>query len=55
MDGLFLVITALLIALCFGIYVVYVIRRAMEAEKAAAQPAKAGTAPSTAKPATVQS
>ena len=54
-DGLFLVVTALLIALCFLLYVAYVLRRAMEAQKAGAQPAKAGAATSTAKPATVQS
>ena len=54
-DGLFLVITALLIAACFVIYLAYMIRRAMEAEKPAAQPAKAGSASSPAKPAPVQS
>jgi hypothetical protein len=54
-DGLFLVVTALLIALCFLLYIGYMIARAMEAQKRAAQPAKAGAATSTAKPATVQS
>ncbi len=39
-DGLFLVVTALLIALCFVIYVGYMIRRAMEAAKPAPQTAK---------------
>lgn len=52
-DGLFLMLTALLIALVFALYVVFLIRRAMEAAapKPAAQAAKAGTAASTAKPA----
>jgi uncharacterized membrane protein YebE (DUF533 family) len=54
-DGLFLVVTALLIALCFVLYVVYMLRRAMEAAKPAAQTAKSGAASSTAKPAAVQS
>ena len=54
-DGLFLVVTALLTALCFGIYVVYMIRRAMETPKPAPQSAKAGAAASTAKPAPAQS
>ena len=54
-DGLFLVITALLIAVCFLIYVMYMIHRAMEAKKPAPQPAKAGAATSAAKPAAVQS
>jgi hypothetical protein len=55
-DGLFLVVTALLIALCFLIYVAYVIARAREVKKQPApQPAKAGAATSAVKPATVQS
>lgn len=54
-DGLFLVVTALLIALCFVIYVGYMIRRAMEAAKPAPQTAKAGAAASAAKPAPAQS
>ena len=54
-DGLFLVVTALLIAVCFGMYLVYMIRRAMAVVKPAAQPAKAGATASTAKPAPVQS
>ena len=54
-DGLFLVVTALLIALCFAIYVVYMIHRAMEAAKPPAQTAKANAATSAAKPAPVQS
>ncbi len=51
-DGLFLLLTALLIALCFALYVVFMIRRAMEAAtKPVAQPAKAGAAAPAAKPA----
>ena len=53
-DGLFLVVTALLIALCFVLYLAYMIRRAMVAP-VPAQKEKAGTATSAAKPATVQS
>lgn len=54
-DGLFLVLTALLMAVVFAIYVKYMVGRAMEAEKgpavpaakpaAAAKPAKAAPAP----------
>ena len=50
-DGLFLLLTCLLIALAFGLYLAFMIRRAMEPAPAA-QPAKAtagATAP--AKPA----
>jgi hypothetical protein len=54
-DGLFLVVTALLIALCFGIYVIYMIRRAMESAKPPSPSAKTGAATSAAKPAAVQS
>ena len=54
-DGLFLVVTALLIAVCFGMYLVYMLRRAMEAPKPAAQPAKSGATASAAKPAPAQS
>jgi len=40
-DGLFLLLTCLLIALAFGLYLVFMIRRAMEPEAApAAQQAK---------------
>jgi hypothetical protein len=53
-DGLFLVVTALLVAASFALYLVYQIRRAMEAVKPPAQAAKAA-APSAAKPAQVQS
>jgi hypothetical protein len=42
-DGLFLMLTALLVALCFALYVIFLIRRAMETSaQPAAQPAKAG-------------
>jgi hypothetical protein len=45
-DGLFLICTALLIALCFLLYVIFMINRAREAAaKPAAQPAKATAAP----------
>jgi len=54
-DGLFLVLTALLVAAVFGLYVKYMIGRAMEeAKKPAAQPAKAAAKESPAKPAPVQ-
>jgi membrane protein DedA with SNARE-associated domain len=45
-DGLFLVLTALLVAVVFGLYVKYMIGRAMEESKAplAPQPAKAPNA-----------
>jgi hypothetical protein len=44
-DGLFLLLTCLLVALAFGLYLAFMIRRAMEPAPApAAQPAKAGTA-----------
>jgi hypothetical protein len=54
-DGLFLVVTALLIALCFALYVFYMVRRAMETAPQPAQKAKAGAAASAAKPAAVES
>jgi hypothetical protein len=54
-DGLFLVVTALLIALCFILYVAYMIHRAMEAAKPVPQTAKAGAAATAAKPAPAQS
>lgn len=42
-DGLFLLLTCLLVALAFGLYLVFMVRRAMEpAPKPAAQTAKAG-------------
>ena len=46
-DGLFLLLTALLVALCFALYVMFMISRAMEAAKPAAEPAKAGAAKAT--------
>ena len=53
-DGLFLLLTCLLIALAFALYIAFMIRRAMEPTTApAAQPAKAGAAPAQTKPAPV--
>jgi hypothetical protein len=57
-DGLFLLLTCLLIALAFALYVMFMIRRAMEPleapagkpAKAAATPSKATTTPSKAAP-----
>ena len=51
--GLFLLLTCLLIALAFGLYLVFMVRRAMEPAPApAAHPAKAAAAaPAQAKPA----
>ena len=55
-DGLFLVLTALLVAVVFGLYVKYMIGRAMEETKApAAKPAKSVAKESTAKAAPVES
>ena len=48
-DGLFLLLTALLVVLCFALYIIFMIRRAMEAA-APPPPAKAAAA-KTAKPA----
>jgi ABC-type uncharacterized transport system permease subunit len=49
-DGLFMVLTSLLVAACFALYVLYMIRRAMEAQgKPAAKTAPASK--SAAKPA----
>lgn len=46
-DGLFLFLTCLLAALAFGLYLAFMIRRAMEPTEApVAQPAKAGAAAS---------
>jgi len=52
-DGLFLLLTCLLVALAFGLYLVFMIRRAMEpAHVPAALPARASTAaPAQSKPA----
>ncbi len=54
-DGLFLLLTCLLVALAFGLYLAFMIRRAMEPTAApAAQPAKtAAPAPAQSKPAPV--
>ena len=49
-DGLFLVCTAGLIALCFLLYVIFLIRRAMEASAPAAKPAAKASAAAAAKP-----
>jgi hypothetical protein len=54
-DGLFLTLTALLMAVVFGLYVIYVIRRALEAAKPAAPAAKTAASPSPAKAAPAQS
>ena len=40
-DGLFLTLTCLLVALCFALYLKLLIRRAMEAAREAAAPAPA--------------
>lgn len=53
-DGLFLLLTCLLVALAFGLFLVFMIRRAMEPAAApAAQPVKAGAAAPAQKPAPV--
>ena len=53
-DGLFLVLTALLLALVFALNVVYMLNRAMEAAKGpASQPTKPAAAAKPAKPAPV--
>jgi hypothetical protein len=50
-DGLFLLLTCLLIALAFGLYVMFMIRRAVEPiEASAAKPAKAPATASKAAP-----
>jgi hypothetical protein len=54
-DGLFLTLTALLMAVVFGLYVIYVIRRALEAAKPPAPVAKTAASPSPAKAAPAQS
>ena len=52
-DGLFLLLTCLLVAFAFGLYLAFVIRQAMaQAEKPVAKPAKAAAVAATpAKPA----
>jgi len=53
-DGLFLVLTALLLALVFALNMIYMLNRAMEAARGpAAQPTKAAAAAKPAKPAPV--
>ena len=54
-DGLFLTLTALLFAVCFALYLVYMIRRAMEAVKPTAPATKTAPAASPAKAAPAQS
>jgi hypothetical protein len=44
-DGLFLLLTCLLIALAFGLYLAFMIRRAMEPAPPAPQPAKSAAPP----------
>jgi len=53
-DGLFLVLTALLTAGVFGLYVKYMISRALEEGTPKAQPAKAPAKESVAKTAPVR-
>jgi len=50
MDGLFMLLTALLVAAVFGLYLKFMIGREIEAQKAAGEPAKPA-APAKAKPA----
>jgi hypothetical protein len=53
-DGLFLVLTALVVAASFGLYAVFLIRRAMEASrKPAAKTAQATAKTAASKPAPV--
>jgi len=54
LDGLFLILTALLLAVGFALYLAYMVRRAMEVPKAPAPAAKA-PAPAATKPAAVES
>jgi TRAP-type C4-dicarboxylate transport system permease small subunit len=54
-DGLFLTLTALLLAVCFALYLIYMIRRALEAVKPPAQATKTAPATSPAKAAPAQS
>ncbi|HLH19126.1 MAG TPA: hypothetical protein VKX45_18030 [Bryobacteraceae bacterium] len=54
-DGLFMMLVSLLVAAIFGLYLRFMIRRAMEeVAKPAAQPAKAASAPAKPTPATAQ-
>jgi len=53
-DGLFLLLTCLIVAASFGLYLAFMVRRAMEPAAApAAQTAKSGAAPAQSKPAPV--
>jgi ABC-type uncharacterized transport system permease subunit len=53
-DGLFMVLTSLLVALAFALYLRFMVRRAMEeVAKPAAQTAKAGAVATAGKPAPV--
>ncbi len=54
-DGLFLLLTCLVMAFAFGLYLAFVIRRAMQSVSApaATQAAKAGSGAAAAKPAPV--
>ena len=49
-DGLFLTLTALLLAVCFAMYLSYLIHRAMEPPKRAAAVTQTAAASSAAKP-----
>ena len=50
-DGLFLLLTCLLVAAAFGLYVMFMLRRAMEpVEAPAAKPAAKAAAPAKAAP-----
>ena len=53
LDGLFLILTALIIAAGFALYLAYMVRRAMETPKAAPA-AKAAATPAASKPAPVE-
>ena len=55
LDGLFLTLTALILAAGFAIYLIYMIRRALEAVKPAAPATKTAPATSPAKAAPAQS
>jgi len=55
LDGLFLILTALILAAGFALYLVYLVRHAMTRPKAAAPAAKAAATPAAAtKPAAVE-
>ncbi len=52
-DGLFLLLTCLLVALAFGLYLLFMIRRAMEPAPAAQSAKASAAAPAQSKPAPV--